>query len=455
MFYNFKLNNIPFNPVINIKGCCFFVTFYYFIRRIIKNSMSRLSMLILMFLSTFVFSQNKSVISGTVINQENNEPLPFASIVLKNYPIGTISNENGEFDFYIPKSKRNDTIAISFIGFTTYEIPINIAQDEIKIALQPSSNILDEVIVSPLSPLDYIKKALDNLKENYPQEPYQSLAYYREKFIENNEIINKKEGVLKTYYPTPNDTVKNQHQLLLFKQAENPRQFQFMREWIEKKTAKEKKKAIKKGEEINEEDFDGDIKMDLGGPESVIHLDINHNKDNYLVAKHFKKYEYSFGEETSLNGEQIVTINFKAKRKIDYMKDSGKILISRENYAIVLIEATGKASIPLMVKPILFVLGLKIQNPFFTKTVSYQQYKDKWYPKLFRWDANVKLTKRHTFSANENSEINIGQVFFINQIDSVATPISKDKLFDANEDMEDQVHNDINISWNQLNIIKD
>ena len=417
--------------------------------------MTRLATLTFLLFSTFVISQNKSVISGVVLNQENNEPLPFASIVLKNHPIGTITNENGEFDFYIPKSKRNDTIAVSFIGFTNYEVPVNIAQGRLTIALQPSDNVLDEVVLSPLSPIDYINKALDNLKENYPQEPYQSLAYYREKFIENNEIINKKEGVIKTYYPTPNDTVKNQHQLLLYKQAENPKQFQFMREWVEKKTAKEKKKAIKKGEEINEEDFDNDLKMDFGGPESVIHLDINHNKDNYLKPKHFKKYEYSFGEETSLNGEQIVTINFKAKRKIDYMKDSGKILISKENYAIILIEAKGKASIPLMVKPILFVLGLKIQNPNFTKTVSYQQYKDKWYPKLFRWDANVKLTKRHTFSANENSEINIGQVFFINQIDSIATPISKDKLFDANEDMEEQVHNDINISWNQLNIIKD
>lgn len=417
--------------------------------------MIRLSTFILLLFSTFIFSQNKSVISGTVLNKENNEPLPFASIVLKNYPIGTISNENGEFDFYIPKSKQNDTIAVSFIGFNSYEIPVNIAQGGLKITLQPSSNILDEVVISPLSPLDYIKKALENLQENYPQEPYQTIAYYREKFIENNEIINKKEAVIKTYYPIPNDTVKNQHQLLLFRQAENPKQFQFMREWIEKKSAKEKKKAIKKGEEINEEDYDGDIEISFGGPESVINLDINHRKDNYLKPKHFKKYEYSFGEETSLNGEQIITINFKAKRKIDHIRDRGKILISKENYAIILIEATGKASLPLMVKPILFILGLKIQSPLFEKTVRYQQYKGKWYPKLFRWDANVKLTKRHTFSANEHSEINIGQIMFINKIDTVATPIAKNKLFDANEDMEDQVHNDINISWEGMNIIKD
>ena len=190
-------------------------------------------------LSLTTIAQTKSVVSGVITNIENDEPLPFAAITLVNYSIGTISNENGEFDFYIPKSKQNDTLSISFIGFNPYLIPLKNINHSLQIKLQPTDNFLDEVIISPLTPLDYIKNALDNLKENYPQDPYQSLAYYREKFIENNEIIGKKEGVIKTYYPTPGDSVKNQHQLLLFKQPANQREFQFMREWIEKKSIKE------------------------------------------------------------------------------------------------------------------------------------------------------------------------------------------------------------------------
>ena len=151
----------------------------------------------------------------------------------------------------------------------------------------------------------------------------------------------------------------------------------------------------------------------------------------------------------------MVTINFKAKRTIDHKKDSGKILINTEDYAIVSIEQTGKFSVPFVVKPILFVIGLKIENPTFNTVISYQKYRDKWYPQLFRWDAEINLTKRHTFDANEISDINIGQVFFINKVDSIANPIDESHRFDEEEDMADQVYNDLNLSWKQLNVIKD
>ncbi len=412
-------------------------------------------LLLLQTIDSQVNAQDNSVITGKIINGEDKEPLPFASIRLKNHPIGTISNEEGEFDFYIPKSKRNDTLNISFIGFNSYEVPLAHLNRELEIVLTPSSNVLDEVILTEKNPLDYIKKALERLSENYPQEDYQSIAYYREKFIENGAVINKEEGVFKTYYPKVGDSAKNQHQLLLYEPEENPQQFQFMREWFEEKQEKRKKKAIKKGEEFDEEAYGSDMDMDFGGPETVIDLDINNERDNYLNPKHFKKYEYSFGDETSLNGERLVAINFKAKRTIDHKRDAGKILINTEDYAIVSIEQTGKFSIPFIVKPILFVIGLKIQNPTFDTVISYQKFKDKWYPQLFRWDAKIKLTKKHTFDPNEISDINIGQVFFINELDSIASPVDESHRFDKSEDMADQVHNDLNLSWEQLNVLKD
>jgi len=107
---------------------------------------------------SFAYSQDKSVVSGIITNIEDNSPLPFASVTLKNYPIGTLSNENGEFDFYIPKSKQIDTIQVSFIGFNNYEIPITSNLNDLKIKLQPSNEVLDEVVLSELSPLEYIKR---------------------------------------------------------------------------------------------------------------------------------------------------------------------------------------------------------------------------------------------------------------------------------------------------------
>ncbi len=401
------------------------------------------------------YSQVPSAISGKILNKDNLEPLPYASIRLKNHPIGTVSNEEGEFDFYIPKSKRNDTLSISFIGFNPYELPISAINGEVRVELSPSVNVLDEVLLTEKSPLDYIRLALERIPSNYPQEPYQSLAYYREKFIENGAVINKEEGIFKTYYPAVGDSSKNQHQLLLYRPEEDPKQFQFMREWFTAKQEKRRQKAIKKGEEFDEDEYDDDIDIDLGGPESVIDLDINNERDTYLNPKHFKKYEYEFGEDTWLNGERLVTIEFKAKRKIDHKKDAGRILINTEDYAIVSIEQTGKFSIPFMVKPILFLIGLKIDNPEFSTVINYQKYDGKWYPELFRWDANVGLTKKHTFDPNENSDINIGQVFFVNELNSEAKPIQSENKFDPGEDMEEQVFNDVGIGWEGLNIIKD
>ncbi|MCD6543181.1 MAG: carboxypeptidase-like regulatory domain-containing protein [Flavobacteriaceae bacterium] len=403
------------------------------------------------------YSQNKGAVSGVVVNKEDNEPLPFASIILKNHPIGTLSNEEGEFDFYIPQSKRNDTIQISFIGFITYEIPVSSALSELNIQLQPSSEVLDEVVLSKLSPLDFIKNALVNIDQNYEHDHFQTIAYYREKFIENGNIISKKEAVFKTYYTAKGDTAKNQHQLLLYKPIDKKEDFQFMRDWIDKRIEKEKKKAKKKGEDFDE-DFDFEKDMNMGGPEMIIEMaDIRNeaSNNNFLNPKHFKKYEYTFGEEKVYNGEVLVTIHYKALKKIESVKDHGIILISKGDYAIALIEGSGELTIPVVAKPVLFLIGLSVSNPKFRNTVSYQKYKDKWYPKLFRWDATITLKKRHMFKANEKSDLKIGQVFFINQLDSIATSVPKEKRFNTKEDMEDQIYNDMNISWEGMNVLKD
>jgi hypothetical protein len=420
--------------------------------------MKILKLFVFLFITVSAVSQNRYMVSGTISDKENNEPLPFASVTLKNHAVGTISNEFGKFDFYIPESMRNDTISVTFIGFNTYEIALKDVSGKLDIKLQPANNLLDEVILTDLGPLDYIKKALENRSENYPQQTYESLAYYREKFIENGKIIDKKEAVFKTYYFKEGDSVKNSHQLLLYRPAENPQKFQFMKEWIEKKQEKERKKAEKKGKEYNtEDDYDGTIDVNFGGPKSVIDLDINNGKEenNFLNPKYFKKYEYTFGDETYLDGERLVCVKFKAKKSIDYVKDQGKILISKENYAIVLIGTKGKFNIPFIVKPILFAVGISIKDPTFSQAVQYQKFKGLWYPKLFRWDADVKLVKRHMFDDNEISKINIGQVFSINNIYMDATRIPEEKVFDPNNKMEDQIHNDLNLDWQEINTVRD
>ena len=145
----------------------------------------------------FVFTVNAQYFSieGTIKDGKNNESLPFASITLKKSRLGTISNENGEFDMYIPEKVKSDTLVVSYIGFNNYEIPVKRINNVLNITLTEANNVLDEVLLTKLSPLDYIKLAKENMATNAPQTPFSTTAYYREKFIENNATINKHEGV--------------------------------------------------------------------------------------------------------------------------------------------------------------------------------------------------------------------------------------------------------------------
>ncbi|MFD1315338.1 carboxypeptidase-like regulatory domain-containing protein [Namhaeicola litoreus] len=406
----------------------------------------------------FVFAANAQFFSieGNVKDKKNNEPLPYASITLKKSRLGTISNENGQFEMYIPERVMSDTLVVTYIGFDNYEIPVKIIKNSIEITLTEANNVLDEVLITKLSPLDYIELARENMALNAPQAPFSTTAYYREKFIENNAIINKHEGVFRSYYKSFQDSAKSEHQLLLYRPEENPQQFKFMREWLDKKREKSKKRAQKKGEEWEDEWDEDSFKMDFGGPESVLDIDIYHDNDaNFLNPKHYSKYEYSFGDETVLNGEPLMTIVFKAKKSIDYIRDSGTILISRDTYAIVQVEQKGKFAIPFLVKPILFAVGLKIANPRFTKTITYQKYENQWFPQLFRWDANVILEKRKSFDKNEEANINIGQVFSVIEFNQQASPIEPSKKFDPGKEMPEQVFNDDGLIWNNINVVKD
>lgn len=63
----------------------------------------------------------KTKYSG-IVYDENNIPLPGASIVINGTKIGTQSNFNGEFSI---EAQKGDVLKISYIGFETIELKLN------------------------------------------------------------------------------------------------------------------------------------------------------------------------------------------------------------------------------------------------------------------------------------------------------------------------------------------
>lgn len=91
--------------------------------------------------SQVIFAQSKNV-TGTVTD-ENSEPLPFVSVVVKGTTQGTTTGIDGNFALDVQNS---DVLVFSFVGYSTIEIPVG-NQKNIAVQMKPDSKILDEVMV--------------------------------------------------------------------------------------------------------------------------------------------------------------------------------------------------------------------------------------------------------------------------------------------------------------------
>lgn len=405
--------------------------------------------------------QTRQVVTGVILDEKTNEGLPYSSLRLKNHSIGTISDTRGYFEFLIPDEFTDDTLAINYIGYEEFFIELSSVKSPLKVKLKPNSIEIEEAVILPLSAEEYLVRAVKRVNQNYPKLPYQTISYYSEELTENNNVLHKQEAVFKTNYANADDTLKNQHQLLLYREPDEVEKFAFMRRWVEKRERKERKKAEKEGSEI-EPEVEPEPKIDLGGPETILSFDLTKELPFFLDTNQFKEFKYYIGKRTTYQGKNLITINFHSKGKVEMEEDGnvnirqeGTILLDLESDAFVMIEHSGKLVIPFAVRPILFAFGLAVKNPVFSQTVKYEPVNDLWYPKDIHWNANVKLVKRHIARAKEKSEIGIAQIFFVSEINtSDFQEIAKEKVFDPDKEMEEQIYNDNNITWQEINILK-
>ena len=141
--------------------------------------------LFLLVFSSFIYSQNKTVVEGVIVD-EYNYGVPYAAIGILSKNLGTSSNDEGAFYFLVSDKELNDVLEISSIGFKTFKISIKdyISLNEKKIVLEENVTELSDVLVK--SNEDYVRLALKNLKENTLNKPHQLKVLYRRWSVEDN-----------------------------------------------------------------------------------------------------------------------------------------------------------------------------------------------------------------------------------------------------------------------------
>jgi len=108
-----------------------------------KNKRTIMKQFLIGLLMVFTTMTGYSQISGTVIDEEANQPLPGATVVIKGTQIGTTTDFDGFFS--ISEAKSGDTLVFTFIGFDAAEEE---AYDGMEVILQTALNQLSEVVVT-------------------------------------------------------------------------------------------------------------------------------------------------------------------------------------------------------------------------------------------------------------------------------------------------------------------
>ena len=142
-------------------------------------------------------SQN-IVLQGVLTDSETGEPVSYAHIGICGRSIGTVSNESGTYNFYIPDYMRNDTLCASAIGYETFRVPISAIQSLLayNIRLVPQIHQLGEVIIRDqrITARRVIERAINRISRNYPRTPHFLEGYYRDYLRRDNEYISFLEG---------------------------------------------------------------------------------------------------------------------------------------------------------------------------------------------------------------------------------------------------------------------
>jgi len=110
--------------------------------------MKRLSLILASLFLYVGLALAQTKVTGTVISQEDGEPVIGASVVVQGSKTGVVTDVNGQFSLSVPEGKK---IVISYIGMKSETVT---AKNGMKVTLVSDGQSLDEVVVTGMAHMD-------------------------------------------------------------------------------------------------------------------------------------------------------------------------------------------------------------------------------------------------------------------------------------------------------------
>jgi len=245
-------------------------------------------------------------ITGKIIDDETFEPLPFATIALKNKGKGTVTNISGDFGLKITPDLSSDTLFVSYLGYQGREIPVNKAfGNNLTISMKKEFISIPEIIIKSQNPIDIIYKALRAIPKNYGDTPASMTAFYREGVMKKTQLQTYSEAILQIYKSAYTGTLLND-QIKVYKS--------------------------RKIENIDRRDT---LAIRLkAGLSSCLQLDGARNIFDFLTRESMNDYTYRMTDIVTYDEEAAYAIEFEQRENIELPLYKGTIYINTSDFGI-------------------------------------------------------------------------------------------------------------------------
>jgi hypothetical protein len=245
-------------------------------------------------------------IKGIIADGESQQPLPYATVVLKNRGKGTVTNNNGEFGLNISPDMIDDTISVSYLGYVSSQIPVNEAlTSNLNIYLKREYISIPGIIIKNQIPHEIIYKAVRSIPDNYSRDPVYLTGFYREGVLKRRTLQNYSEAILKIYKSSyTGSLLGDQIKVLKSRKIEN--------------TGKKDTLTVR---------LKAGLKTcnDLDGVKKTF---------DFIAGESMPDYSYRMTDIVTFEEESAFAIDFEQKEDIDLPLYKGTVYINTVDYAI-------------------------------------------------------------------------------------------------------------------------
>jgi len=352
----------------------------------IKSTVGLLIMLVMCFVSINAWGQTEesvSVIKGKIIDQKTEKPLIFASVQVTNSGVGTVSNNEGEFILKVSKSLQSNYIKFSFMGYKTVTFKLSdLKTDNNVITMSLETINIKDVIVRANDPISLIKRAIDNIPENYGSAPSICTAFYRESVMQNKQYAGVAEAVLNIYKSSYGSSLTNDR-IKVFKGR--------------------KSQDMKKMDTL--------IFKLQGGHYVAMLLDLAKNPETFMQDEYFNNFEYQPVTVTNIEGRETYVIEFSQKRDIQDVFYDGRLYLDVNTLAIKKADfSISPTGLPLADRYLVRKkpLNTKVKTVSANYSVDYREINGRWTLNHVRYEVKFKVDKKHQwFSKTYTSTVDL------------------------------------------------